>query len=344
VPTDAQPADDDFYFVYDNPPPRRSIIVADEADVQRPLALAAEISADPALKATAELVAPEGLSTVPWEEIALVLWQAPLPTGEIAGMLKAFVERGGHAVFLPPANPNGDELFGIAWQKWMEADKPIAVETWRGDEDVLARTLSGAALPVGQLDIRRYCALIGEVTALATLTGGAPLLARVPSKRGGVYFWSTTPATRDSSLATSGIVLYAFVQRALAAGAAVLGKARQLDAGEPGGEDPLTWTRLRGDGEGLSTEYAVHRGAYSASDRLLAVNRPSAEDGARVLDDARVAELFSGLNFVRVDDRAGNVDSLVQEIWRMFLLTMLVALMLEAALCLPKLVRRGGTT
>ena len=138
-------------------------------------------------------------------------------------------------------------------------------------------------------------------------------------------------------------MLYAFVQRALAAGAAVLGKARHLDAGEPSGEDPLTWTRLRDDGEGISTEYAVHRGAYSASDRLLAVNRPSAEDGARVLSDARVAELFRGLNFVRVDDQAGSLNSLVQEIWRMFLLTMLAALLLEAVLCLPKSARRGGT-
>jgi hypothetical protein len=341
VPTDAQPADDDFYFVFDNPPPRRSIIIAEDADAQRPLQLAAEISPDPALVSSAELVTLDGLATVPWDEIALVLWQAPLPTGDIAGMLKAFVERGGQAVFLPPTNPNGDELFGIRWRDWIDAAKPVAVETWRGDEDVLARTLSGAALPVGQLDIRRYCGLIGEVTALATITGGAPLLARVPSKRGGVYFWATTPATRDSSLATSGVVLYAFVQRALAAGAAVLGKARHLDAGEPGSEDPLTWTRLRDDDVGISTEYAVHRGAYSASDRLLAVNRPAAEDHARILSDARVGELFRGLNFVRVDDQAGNLNSLVQEIWRMFLLSMLVALVLEAALCLPKLVRRG---
>jgi hypothetical protein len=260
----------------------------------------------------------------------------------MAGLLSSFIERGGQAVFLPPANPNGDEFLGLKWKSWLDSAKPIAVETWRGDEDVLARTLSGAALPVGQLDIRRYCGLIGEVTALATLAGGAPLLARVPSKRGGVYFWTTTPATRDSSLATSGVVLYAFVQRALAAGAEVLGKARQLDAGEPSGEDPPAWTRLNDGDEGISTEYAVHRGAYSAADRLLAVNRPLSEDNARVLTDARVGELFRGLNFVRVDDQAGNVNSLVQEIWRLFLITMLVALLLEAALCLPKLARSVG--
>ena len=342
LPADAQPADDDFYFVFDKPPPRRSIIVADDVEAERPLKLAAEISPDPTLASSAEVVSVDALPAIDWDEVALVLWQAPLPNGDLAGLLKAYVDRGGQAVFLPPASPNGEELFGLRWKNWLESPNPNAVESWRGDEDVLARTLSGAALPVGQLVIRRYCGLIGEATALATLAGGAPLLARVPSDRGGVYFWTTTPATRDSSLATSGVVLYAFVQRALAAGAEVLGKARHLDAGQPSGEEPLSWTRLTGSAEGISTEYAVHRGVYSTSDRLLAVNRPLAEDNARILTDARASELFRGLNFVRVDDQAGNVNSLVQEIWRLFLVTMLTALVLEAALCLPKLVRSGG--
>jgi hypothetical protein len=75
---------------------------------------------------------------------------------------------------------------------------------------------------------------------------------------------------------------------------------------------------------------------------LLAVNRPVAEDDAKVLSDERVAELFNGLNYARVDDEAGNVGSLVQEIWRAFLGTMLVALVLEAALCLPKATSSAG--
>ena len=85
----------------------------------------------------------------------------------------------------------------------------------------------------GSCRVRRYCGLAGELTPLATPAGGRPLVARVPTNRGGVYFCATTPAPGDSSLATNGVVLYVFVQRALAAGAAVLGKTRQLDAGEP---------------------------------------------------------------------------------------------------------------
>ncbi len=69
------------------------------------------------------------------------------------------------------------------------------------------------------------------------------------------------------------------------------------------------------------------------------MNRPAREDVAPIVADARIAGLFRGLDFSRVDDRAGNEGSLIQEIWRVFLMAMMTALVLEAALCLPKRAR-----
>src|SRR5207248_6272668 len=132
----------------------------------------------------------------------------------------------------------------------------IPVETWRGDQDLLANTQSGAALPVGRLHIRRTCGLAGEWTPLASLKGGRPLLARLPTNRGGVYFCTTTPDAGDSSLATNGVVLYVAVQRALAAGAAVLGQTRQLVAGDAAAEQPATWRQVAGAADAISTDYA----------------------------------------------------------------------------------------
>ena len=106
--------------------------------------------------------------------------------------------------------------------KWETPPNAVRVETWRGDQDLLARTQSGAALPVGELAVRRYCGLDGRSVPLATLYGGAPLLARATTDRGGVYFCTTTPAATDSSLGTNGVVLYVAIQRALAVGAAQL--------------------------------------------------------------------------------------------------------------------------
>ena len=56
----------------------------------------------------------------------------------------------------------------------------FAVEPWTLretmlDQDLLAQTQSGGPLPVGQLQVRKYCGLSGELTALATLRGGATL-------------------------------------------------------------------------------------------------------------------------------------------------------------------------
>jgi hypothetical protein len=124
----------------------------------------------------------------------------------------------------------------------------------------------------------------------------------------------------------------------------VLGNTRELTAGDLAGEDPAGWKRLTGAEEALSTDYPLHRGIYRSADRLLAVSRPTAEDGASVLADGRVAGLFRGLDFTRVDDRAGNLSSLIQEIWRLFLVAMMVAMVVEAGLCLPRRRSAGGTS
>ncbi len=83
---------------------------------------------------------------------------------------------------------------------------------------------------------------------------------------------------------------------------------------------------------------------YQEGERLLAVNRAAAEAQTPVLGDAQVAGLFRGLDFDRVDDRAGSIGSLIQEIWRMFLIAMMGAMVAEAALCLPKLARVRGNS
>jgi Aerotolerance regulator N-terminal len=336
IPADANPADNDYYFAFGTPAPRRTLIVADDPQAARPLALAAEVAPEPGLKCAAEVIEPGQLGTVDWEGLALLLWQAPLPDGDAATKVASFVGSGGQVIFLPPKSPAAGSAFGMKWTSWHEDKNEAAVENWRGDEDLLAHTKSGAALPVGKIKIRRSCGLEGTLTPLATLRGGAPLLGRVSTDKGGVYFCATTPSFADSSLAADGVVLYVLIQRALAAGAATLEGARQLVAGAPPPDDPSGWNRLAGASEAVSTEYPLHRGVYASGDRLFAVNRSEAEDAPRILNDERLAELFRGLDYSRVDDQAGTAGSLIQEVWRLFLTAMIAALIAEAALCLPR--------
>jgi hypothetical protein len=335
LPADANPADNEFYFVFDRPQPRRTLIVSEDPRAIAPLQLAAAISPDPAIPCSAEIIPREQVTTADWEGISLLVWHAPLPDAEAAQAVQTFLQRGGQVVFLPPRSPGDAVFLGARWQSWTEEQKGIPVETWRGDQDVLANTQSGAALPLGQLQIRRVCGLAGELTPLASVKGGRPLLARLPTNRGGVYFCTTTPEAGDSSLASNGVVLYAFVHRALMAGAAVLGQTRQLVAGDAALEQPAMWRQVAGPPEAISTEYAHHAGVYMAGERLLAVNRSASEDQAAVLNDGRVSELFKSLDFTRVDDRAGSIVGLIEEVWRSFLVIMMIALLVEAGLCLP---------
>jgi hypothetical protein len=339
IPADANAADNEFYFVFAAPPPRRTLVVAEDQDLARGLELVAGIPPDTSATATVDLVPAGAVATAAWEEAALVLWQAPLPQEDDAQLVEAFVSRGGQVVFLPPAEPDDRAFAGCRWTEWAAHPEPLAPETWRTDEDLLANTQTGAALPVGELAVARSCGLAGDVVPLASLPGGAPLVARVPTPQGGIFFWATTPAPRDSSLASEGIVLYAFVQRAIDRGLDSLSPARQLDAGAAAaavlGGAGAGWTRRAGSTEAPVDEIGTQPAVYAREGRLAAVNRPLAEDAARMLAADRIDGLFQGLPFSRQEGRPGGGDSLVQEIWRAFLIAMMLALIGEGLLCMP---------
>lgn len=337
LPTDGNPSDNEAYFVFAPPPRRQTLLVTDQASSADALQASAGIAPDPSLASGVDVVGVDQLAGVDWDAAALVLWHSQLPTGDPADALRTFIDRGGQVIFFPPDTPSATAFLGQTWKNWIEPAAELGVETWRGDQDLLANTQDGSALPVGELSIRRYCRLEGDAVSLATLKGGAPLMARAATDRGGAYFVATTAQPRDSSLAANGIVLYVFTQRAIAAGVAVLGDTRAVAAGEFAGLGATAdWTRIAGAADAISTAYGYQRGVYAAGEMLLAVNRPPREDDPRIVPDDSVNGLFSGLDFRRVEDQASRFSALVQEIWRSFLLVMMLALLGEAALCIPK--------
>lgn len=346
LPTDGNPSDNEAYFVFAPPPRRQTVLVTDQAANEAALQASAGIAPDPSLASGVDLVGADQLVSVDWDATALVLWRSQLPVGETAVAVRRFIERGGQIVFFPPdtASESTDSSFlGQRWRNWVEPASELGVESWRGDQDLLANTQDGSSLPVGELRIRRYCQLEGDAVPLATLKGGQPLLARAPTDRGGVYFLATTAEARDSSLAVDGVVLYVLTQRAVSAGAAVLGDTRDVSAGELTGVGQTTeWTRVAGSADAVSTDYGFQRGVYSAGSLLFAVNRPIREDDPRIVANDSLQQLFNGLDFRRVDDQASRFSSLVQEIWRSFLLVMMLALLGEAALCIPKIAAKSA--
>jgi len=351
LPADANPADNDAQFVYDQAPARRTVVVSENPSAVRPFELAATISPESLPAGQVESLGPDQATSLNLDGVALLVWQAPLPEGETATQIEQYVDRGGVVLWIAPNTPTATRLFAAGWTEWSTEDQTWPLETWRADADLLANSLAGQSLPVGALEVKRFCGLEGELIPLASLRGGGPLLARVATTRGGVYFLTTTAAPQDSNLATNGVVLYVLVQRALGLGASTLGDTRLAASGDPALGDSSGWQRLAGGEEAIATPWAYHRGIYldEQNQKLYALNRPAAEDQAAVLADNRVDALFDGLEFRRVSETAGNRSGLVQEIWRLFLGAMLIALVGEAALCLPSAAKqatidlRGGT-
>lgn len=198
-------------------------------------------------------------------------------------------------------------------------------------------------MPVGQLEIRGYAPMRGEVLVLASLVGGEPLLARVPTDRGGLYFCSASPLAKHSNLARGGIVLYVLVQRALEMGTQALSLTSDLVASP----EVLTgefseWERKAGDAKQLSTEQGLHRGVYQREERLTAINRGVQEDQIMQVTESQADELFAGLEFRRLSSQAGSLAAIIREIWRVFLVLMILAMVLEALMCIPRAARKLG--
>jgi hypothetical protein len=360
LPADAFPADNAFHFVFDDPPPLRSVIVSDDAAQTTPLTAALSAAADPERKYISCVLPVVRAAEIPWTDTALIVWQAPLPKpgDAIARQLQEFIATGHDILFLPPdpgtanlpiglpssalpsESPGNAELFGLHWQSWKVAPlaKPAAIQWWRNDSGLLANTRDGAALPVGTLEISRYCPVAGEGVPLARMAANETLLMRSAGDRtaGAAYFLGALPDPGSSSLARDGVVMFALLQRALSEGAATLGKAQQGFASATAlGADPSLWHPVERADPVLPGDLPLRSGVVASGDRLIALNRPSGEDTAQTLSPAGLNDLFAGLDFRILTGALENTRSLTNEVWRTFLLCMALAILGEALLCLP---------
>ncbi len=352
IPADSNPADNDYYFVFDDPPLRRVVVVSDNPASTRAVEIAASVTDDGTENPAVEVLAPSQLDSLALDDTSLLVWQAALPDQDSSPAVMNYVDAGGQVIFFPPidllTSGNGlpQKFLGVRWSGWASREEsPIMVQSWRGDQDLLAATASGVGLPVGQLKLSGYARLESDadISRLARLPGGDSLLLKVPTDAGSVYFCATTADPNVSSLAESGVVLFVAIQRAIARGQQALGKTIARIARDDE-TDTSKWQQLLGETTALSTQFASTAGVYQVEEQRFAVNRPLSEDQPTQLNDEQIEALFSGLQFSRVDASTGDLGGIVREIWRLFLIAMIVALLVEAVLCLPRLSRARAAT
>lgn len=349
---DGRPADDRFYFVFGDPQALEIAVVAERSDVMRVTSIAAELPFDPSVELAArtlsidDVAGPEDLGLA---SAAALIWQAPLPTDdELRGALEAFATDGGSILFLPPGAPGDGTFQGAGWDTWNDVPpgQMAGPSTWAADDDLLASGLDGVPLPMGEVEIRRWCGIAAAadedappLRTLAALEDGDSLLARSSREGGGVWFLGLLPTAESSNLATQGIVLVAMVQRMIEQGARSRGSGAQQDTG------PADWLTAGGgwtlasqlEGGATLADVELHAAVVTDGETFVARNRPLAEDVSAPGATEAIRDVFGGLDVV-VEEASGSGgvasgSGLLEEIWRLFLVLALAGLLAEALLC-----------
>jgi hypothetical protein len=125
----------------------------------------------------------------------------------------------------------------------------------------------------------------------------------------------------------------------LSAGVQRVGTTKNASAGTEHRSVDVTSKLVLGSESALSNEFAMHSGVYRNDSNLVALHRDTQEDSLRSIDSQNLERMFGDLPWAKIE--AGKrASSLVQEIWRWFVVAMLSALLIEAVLCLPKATKR----
>ena len=346
LPADNNPSDNQAYFVYDEPPVRKTIIVSDDQTTATTIATAAATAVDPAIRYDASTLSPGDSAQIPWNETALLLWQAPIPAEDSpeAALLRQHLEKGRTLILLPPpdSGETGDHaLFGNRWGAWTDrTNEPASASWWRTESGILENTRNGTPLPVDKLRFFKTRSFSGELQPLLKLEDETVVLAKALTEtEGSLYFWGTLPRTDHSTLATEGVSFFIMTHRALAEGANSVSKARILETGSDSPIEKMEEIETSAPESGLIAAGLVP-GAFKSDDesgnqRLVALNRPVAEDNPETLNAGALESLLEGVEYRRISDEVGSGSSLAAEIWRAFLVAMALALLAEAILCLP---------
>lgn len=329
LPADSNLRDNAAYFVYGERMPLGSVVVSGNTEAGRILSLAALDSGKPAA-----IVRPADAANLSFDPLALIVWQAPLPTGNFADRLKAFASEGGVVVFLPPAETAAGQFEGLSWTEIESArTNDFRVARWESDEGPLARTEERFNLPVAETLIARRQKISGAAQVMAAFSDGAPFLSRKTVGRGEVYFCASLPADDWSSL-SDGDVLVPMIQRMLQSGARRLQSAVMADCGDlPLSLAQMSWTAVS---EQVARDPRFHAGVYKSGTRLLAVNRPAVEDEPERIEPRKATALFAELPAQIWQDAGSRSDRLQGEVWRLFLFGMLIFLLVEGWLILPQ--------
>jgi hypothetical protein len=338
LPADGNPRDNSVYYAYGPARPMMSLVVADPGEAADYLLLAA---APPGFgKQSAERVSPAAFATFPTSNISMILWAAPLPAGGNEKVLESFLSSGGQVVFLPSSGESATEFLGMKWGAVTTADsgKFFIIGDWNKSDGPLRDGIDGSPIPAERLRGIKRAMAEGDAAVLARWEDGEAFLSRKIVDLGTLWFLASIPDYTWSNLGDADVLL-PVTQRILALGADRFNSSYLAEVGSETAQTAAGEIRSRID-DFTDESSAEIAGAYRLGDRLVAVNRPTAEDDLGIATRDSLDAMLDGTGY-RLLDQAGQASdpSLSTEMWRAFLLAVLFFLISEALLCLPKKTR-----
>ncbi len=338
IPADGNSRDNAAFFAYGPARPVKSLIVAPAGDAADYLALAA---APPGFgNQTVEIIDPSNAATLDTADIASVLWAAPFPTGAAAEKLQIFLKSGGQVVFFPPTTESENIFLDHQWSPTTEAasGKFFILQDWNHTDGPLRDGIDGTPIPAERLKAIRRQISTGDSTQLARWEDGEPFISRRIVDAGTAWFIGSLPDYTWSNLADADVLLPT-VQRIVAAGAGRFDATYLATVGSDSARLRPGESRTRLDDYGTPdpANAAYEAGIFLLGERLVAVNRPTREDSPEILTREQLDLALDGTGYTLLDQAGQATDpSLSRDVWRAFLIAMLLLLISEAILCLPK--------
>lgn len=340
IPSDNNPRDNSVFFAFGGKKPVQSWIVSEKPSGNTANYLRKAAAPDGFDRYSSEIIALTQTTKIDWSTASLIVWQAQIPTGAVAAQLQEFATSGGSVIFFPPEKPSNNIIFGTSWGLIQEApaDEYFINGSWIKDDGPWRNSLSDQKMPIDQVRGVKRCSIQGDGTSLAEWDDGSPLLYRQLQGLGTAIFINTLPNDRWSNLEFVALHLVA-VQRLLEKGTDRLHSGYRAIAGSEK-------AKLRGDEirdrldafEDYEPALGSYRaGVYRLGERVIAVNRPAAENSPLRVNEEALDTLLEGTSYSLFESTKDN-NNLVSPVWWAFLIAVLFFLLAEAILCLqPKL-------
>lgn len=339
IPADGNNRDNIAYFAYGPVSPSKTLIISPENEAATYLSLAA---APPGFEAQeVERKSVVDFSGIPLREYALILWASNLPNQNDRNRLEKFLQEGGQIIFLPNDTNSEADFLGMSWQDVSLADpgKFFILGTWDRSDGPLRDGEDGTSIPAERLRAIKRAVPEGDAAVMARWEDDEPFLTRTVVDRGTFWFLGSLPDYTWSNLGDADVLL-PVIQRILTKGADRFGSSFLAETGDKStvpkaGETKELIDAFQNNNEPAAAQ--THRaGVYRLGERILAVNRPPAEDAPEVTTPDLLDVMLDGTGYTLLDQQGNASETpLSTDIWRYFLIAMLLLLISEAILSLP---------